>query len=146
MRGPTRAVAILVALLALASACAPAGELTGQPATPGPYTVLVDLYSGQRNPEVELSAPVAEQVYRELAGRAGDFGPGEEPASVLGFRGFVVTPGDGSIPVLRITTDTVYATRVDGVTVLADPEGRYYDLVLSDVKPRLAPGVVDALP
>jgi hypothetical protein len=40
----------------------------------------------------------------------------------------------------------VYATQADGVCVLADPEGRYHDLVLSDVGPRLAPGVLGALP
>lgn len=142
MRRPTIAVATLISLLAVASACASDGQSTA----PSSYAVLVDLYSGQQNPEVELSAPVGEQVYRELEDRAADFSPGEEPAPVLGFRGFVVTPGDGSLPVLRITADTVYATRVDGIKVLADPEGRYYDLVLSDVGSRLAPGVLDALP
>ncbi|MBX6751730.1 MAG: hypothetical protein IRY85_19090 [Micromonosporaceae bacterium] len=140
MRRPT-AVALRVAVLAGAAACT-----SDDPSAPSPYTVLIDLYSGQPNPEVELSASVGEQLYREVASRADDFSPGDEPAPILGFRGFVVTPDDQSLPVLRITTDTMYATHPEGIRVLADPDARYYDLILSDVGSRLASNVLDALP
>lgn len=109
------------------------------------YSMMVDLYSGRQNPEVELSPQVADEIHGELDRRAAELTSPAEPPAPLGFRGFVITPSGDSRPVLRVTRDSVYAIR-DGVTEkLTDPEGRFYDLVLEDVRTRLPRDVLDAL-
>jgi len=142
-----RSKAVIPSLLALTllgiAACAPAGE---GPSSSSSYTVLVDLYSGRDSPRVDLSSPAADELYNELDGRAGEFSDASEPAPALGFRGFVVTPGGESLPVLRVTEESVYAVRGDKHELLADPEGRYYRLILDDVSSELAPEVLSALP
>jgi hypothetical protein len=107
---------------------------------------LVDLYSGKENPEVELSADAAEVIYGDLDGRAADFKAEGEPASPLGFRGFVVTPSGEARSVLRVTHDSVYSVRNGAHEKLADPAGKYYNLILDDVRTRLSQDVLDALP
>ncbi|WP_117211192.1 hypothetical protein [Allorhizocola rhizosphaerae] len=133
----------LAALLTAMTACATAAN---KPSSAGAYGVMVDLYSGRENPKVELSSGVAEEIYGDLDGRAKEFQAVAEPDSKLGFRGFVVTPtGDGK-PVLRVTKDSVYSIRSGTHEKLADPAGKYYNLVLNDVKPRLPKDVLDNLP
>lgn len=138
---------ITLGLLALALA---AGTTACSPATSAPepatYQVSVDLFSGRENPETSLSAPVAERIHRDLDGRAAEFQDVPEPAAPLGFRGFVVTPGSGAHPVLRVTPDAVYAIRDGGHRKLADPTGAYYRAVLDDIRSRLPQDVVDVLP
>jgi hypothetical protein len=133
----------VAAVLAGGSACA-AG--TDDPPSAPSYDVLVDLYSGRENPEVELSAGVADEMYGDLDGRAADFQPATEPTGTLGFRGFVVTPSDGVRSVLRVTPDSVYAVRDGGYRRLADPGRAYYRLILDDVTPQLSQDVRKALP
>jgi hypothetical protein len=133
----------VAALLAGGSACGSGAD--DPPAAPS-YDVLVDLYSGRENPEVELSATVAEEIYGDLDGRAAEFQPATEPTGTLGFRGFVVTPSDPARPVLRVTPDSVFAVRDDSYRRLADPGHTYYRLILDDVKPRLSQDVRTALP
>src|SRR5262249_36428797 len=121
---------------------------TTQRATPSPtagaYTVEVDVYSGRRNPELALTETVGDQLYTELGGRAGELAAAAEPTPKLGFRGFVVRPVARSLPVVRITEDVVYIPR-DGKR-LADPDHRYYRLILADIGPRLPGELRDALP
>ena len=136
-----------VGLLALAvvtsmSACASA---PGGPSSSGSYAVVVDLYSGRENPKVELSSGVAEQIYGDLDGRAAEFQAAAVPDVRLGFRGFVVTPGDDAKPVLRVTKDSVYSIRDGMQQKLADPTGKYYHLILNDVKTHLSEDVLKAL-
>ncbi|WP_144119226.1 hypothetical protein [Catellatospora sichuanensis] len=138
---------ITVGLLALglaagATACSPA---TSEP-RPTAYQVSVDVFSGRENPETALSAPVAERIYADLDSRAAEFQDVPEPAAPLGFRGFVVTPGSGSHPVLRVTQDAVYAVRDGTHRKLADPTGAHYRTILDDVRPRLPQDVVEVLP
>ncbi|MEU7822869.1 hypothetical protein [Catellatospora sp. NPDC049133] len=138
-RAKVVAVGLLALALAAAAACSPA---TGEPAA---YQVSVDLFSGRENPETALSASVAERIYGELSGRATDFQDAADPATPLGFRGFVVTPRTGAHPVLRVTRDAVYTIR-DGVhRKLADPAGAYYRTILDDIRSRLPQDVIDAL-
>ncbi|GIG00499.1 hypothetical protein [Catellatospora citrea] len=138
---------ITVGLLALALA---AGTTACSPAISAPeptaYQVSVDLFSGRENPETALSTPVAERIHQDLDSRAAEFQDAPEPAAPLGFRGFVVTPGSGPHPVLRVTPDTVYAVRDGGHRKLADPTGTFYRAILDDIRPRLPRDVVDALP
>jgi hypothetical protein len=132
---------LALALLGVA-ACGP-GERSSSDSS---YTVLVDLYSGRDSPQVDLSSQAADELYGELDGRADEFSDSSEPAPALGFRGFVVTPTAESRPVLRVTKESVYAVRGDKHELLADPEGRYYRLILDDVSGELTPDVLSALP
>jgi hypothetical protein len=130
-------------VLTMVPACASRAD---DPAAKSSYDVTVDLYSGRENPEAALSDPTAEELYRDLDARAAEFQAAAEPGSMLGFRGFVVTPAGDAKPVLRVTQDSVYSVRGQEHRRLADPSGTYYRLVLEDLKPRLSQDVLDALP
>lgn len=126
------------------------------PATPAPVAtpaasgdrVVVELYSGRENPEVDLDASVADQLYARLADQeaAGELEPGEPPESGLGFAGFVVRPADTSRPALRILTDAVYFDRSGTSMRLDDPHGSFYALVYDAVRPLLDDAARKALP
>jgi hypothetical protein len=132
---------LVLALLASVAACA---KTAGEPSSP--YGVMVDLYSGRENPKVELSSRVAEEIYGDLDGRAAEFQAATAPDSPLGFRGFVVTPSTDAQPTLRVTKNSVYSIRGDEHRKLTDPQGKYYQLILEDVKARLSQDVLKALP
>ncbi len=134
---------LALALLTVMSACATA---TSNPSSSASYGVLVDVYSGKENPKVDLSTRVAEEIYGDLDSRATEFLAAAEPDAKLGFRGFVVTPSGDAKPVLRVTPDSVYSIRGGKHEKLTDPSGKYYQLILTDVKPRLPQDVLNALP
>jgi hypothetical protein len=158
----TVAVALLLALTACAGqTTAPTaietpagttGAATTQSAAPSPtpaaraYTAEVDLYSGRPNPGFALTGPIGDELYADLDARAGEFAAAEEPAPRLGFRGFVVRPFDESQPVVRVTEDAVYTRHEGGTERLADPERRYYRMILADIGPRLPAEIRDTLP
>jgi hypothetical protein len=133
----------MLAILTGMTACATAAD---GPSSAGSYDVQVDLYSGRENPEVELSTRAAEELYGDLEGRATEFQAAAEPEGLLGFRGFVVTPSGDTRPTLRVTKDSVYSIRGGAHEKLPDPAGKYYKLILDDVKTRLTKDVLDALP
>lgn len=110
--------------------------------------VLVELYSGRENPEVDLSASAADQLYARLADReaAGELEPGEPPESGLGFAGFAVRPADTSRPALRILTDAVYLDQAGTSMRLDDPHGSFYALVYDAISPLLDDATRAALP
>lgn len=68
------------------------------------------------------------------------------PSFGLGFRGFVVTPSDPSLPVLRIVPKTVYSTRAGSDGQIEDPEENFYNRVFHALRPLLPDGVPEALP
>lgn len=139
--------AVLLALALLTSMTACASTPSSPSSAKDAYGVMVDIFSGRENPKAGLSSGVAEQIYGELDGRSAEFQTAAEPAAALGFRGFVITAaGDDAKPVLRVLKDSVYSIRGGAHQKLPDPSGKYYTLVLNDVKPKLSQEVVSALP
>jgi hypothetical protein len=128
---------------------APAGTAT-PPATstPAADTVVVDIYSGGENPELPLDEAVARELYLMVEDQeaAGQLAPVAEPTFGLGFRGFVLTPADPSLPELRILPDEVFVSGPDGYRRLADPESNFYNRVWDALRPDLTDDLVGALP
>jgi hypothetical protein len=54
--------------------------------------------------------------------------------------------GLGGKPVLRVTKDSVYSIGGGAHEKLADPAGKYYNLILNDIEARLSQHVLKALP
>ena len=137
----TVSVALALTMIGL-FACAPSDEAGSADL----YKVLIDLYSGRQRPEVGLSTKVADDLYGQVNDRTGEFVDADGPEAMLGFRGFLVSPADDTLPNLRITRTDVYT--IDGADRrrLADPEGHYYNLVLDDISGDLSHEVLSALP
>lgn len=142
---PPKDFGVALLVLALVNSMSTCATATGEPSSSGSYGVVVDLFSGRENPEVELSSGVAEQIYGDLDGRATEFQAAAQPDAKLGFCGFVVTPSGDAKPVLRVTKDSVYSIRGGKHEKLADPTGKYYNLILNDVKAQLSGDVLKAL-
>ena len=120
-------------------------------AVPSPFTeymVEVDIYSGRENPQLSLDPSVGRELYLMLEDldAAGLVKPSDPPSFGLGFRGFVVTPSDPSLPVLRIVPKTVYSTRAGSDGQIEDPEENFYNRVFHALRPLLPDGVPEALP
>ena len=106
----------------------------GVPAVPAaaPSTMVeVDAFSGRENPTVPLAARLADQLYDALPGlEQTGLELTDLPDPGLGFRGFVVTPPDGTRPVLRITPGTVVVDPGGDPEILADAGGSLFNAVL----------------
>lgn len=120
------------------------------PATPAAASAMVevDLYSGRENPRVPLELAVVRELYAMLADQeaAGELRRTGTPDLALGFRGFVVTPADGSLPRLRILPDRVVVDRDGDYRQLQDPNMLFYNRVYDAVRPRVDADVREALP
>lgn len=150
-RWPAIAAAILLIAGVGLGAWAWSGGSRGVPATPAASpqsTVLIDMYSGRENPRVVLDATVATELYLMLADQeaAGRLRPGGPPEVGLGFRGFVVTPADGSLPALRILPTAVYLNRSGTALRLDDPDQGFYNRVYDAVRPLIDDEARKALP
>ena len=112
------------------------------------YTVEVDLYSGRENPELPLNPSVGRELYLMLKDidAAGLLKPSDPPEFGLEFRGFVVTPSDPSLPVLRILPKTVYSIRAGSYEQYFDAEENIYNRVYHALSSQLPEGVPEALP
>lgn len=140
---PGRPGGLAIAAVAVAVAALGAGVWfsVGRTATPAvpqapPASVLeVDLFSGQPNPRVVLGGPVTDGLYGMLADqeRLGTPEPADPPESGLGFRGFVVRPGDPARPVLRILPGSVYVERAGGLELVRDPSAGFFSMVAGAV-------------
>jgi hypothetical protein len=131
---------------------APAGPATppatSAPAIPAVDIVVIDIYSGGENPELPLDEAVARELYLMVADQeaAGQLAPVAEPTFGLGFRGFVLTPADPSLPGLRILPDEVFVSAPDGYRRLADRESNFYNRVWDALRPELTDDLIVALP
>ena len=127
------------------------GRSDAVPAMPSPgteYLVEVDLYSGRENPELSLNPSVGRELYLmiEDIDAAGLLKPSDPPEFGLGFRGFVVTPSDPSLPVLRIVPKTVYSIRGGSYEQYFDAEETIYNRVYHALATQLPEGVPEAPP
>ena len=77
---------------------------------------------------------------------AGLLKPSDPPSFGLEFRGFVMTPSDKSLPVLRILPKIVYSIRAGSYEQLEDPEENFYTRAYHALRPQLPEGVPEALP
>jgi len=118
------------------------------PASPAGDMVEIDIYSGQANPVVQLDAAVATELYAMLSDQeaAGLLVPGDLPASVLGFRGFVVTPADATLPVLRIMPSEVFLVRDGNPQSLPDMGSEFYNRVYVAIRSLVGADILDAIP
>ncbi len=119
------------------------------PAAPSPgteYMVEVDVHSGRENPELTLDPSLGRELYLMLedAHAAGLVKPSEPPILDLEFRGFVVTPTDPSLPVLRVLPKVVYTVSGRTYAKYDDYDGRLYALVYHALRPQLPEAVPDA--
>ncbi|MCC6498400.1 MAG: hypothetical protein IT193_19300 [Propionibacteriaceae bacterium] len=121
------------------------------PAAPSPgikYMVEVDIYSGRENPELPLDPSIARGLYLMLEDidAAGLVKPSDPPSLNLGFRGFVVTPSDTSMPVLRILPKTVYSVQGGTYEKFDDFDENFYTRVYHALGPQLPEAVPEARP
>lgn len=118
------------------------------PAAAPQSSVEIDVFSGRENPRVDLDAAVTTSLYAMLADQegAGLLRPAVLPEQGLGFRGFVLTPADSSLPVLRILPTAVYVNRSGSYQQLPDPNMHFYNRVYDAIRPLIGDDVRDALP
>jgi hypothetical protein len=118
------------------------------PSAGGEFRVEVDLYSGRPNPDLTLDPAVSRELYLMLGDieAAGELQPVQPPDFGLGFRGFVVTPKEAALPVLRILPTTVHVLRDGTYELLDDPDENFYTRVYRALRPLLADEVFAALP
>lgn len=119
------------------------------PAAPSPgteYRVEVDIYSGRVNPELTLDPSVGRELYLLLedAHAAGLVKPSEPPILDPGFRGFVVTPSDKSLPVIRVLPKVVYTVRDGTYEKYDDFDENLYTRVYHALRTQLPEAVPEA--
>lgn len=127
------------------------GRSTAIPAAPSAGTefmVEVDLYSGRENPELQLSPSVGRELYLMLEDitAGGLLKPSDPPEFGLELRGFVVTPSDPSLPVLRIVPKRVYLVRAGSYEQYFDTDENFYNRVYHALASQLPEGVPEAPP
>lgn len=143
------AVGIIVAAgigLAASGCSTPVSDAPAAP--PGRTTVIVDLYSGRENPQLPLDPDVAEEMYLMIgdSAAAGEVIPADPPDPGPGFRGFVVTPADANLPVLRILPTAVYLDESGTPGRVDDPGSGFYNRVYDAIRPLLDDATRTALP
>ena len=118
------------------------------PAAAPQSSVEIDVFSGRENPRVNLDEAVTRGLYAMLADQeaAGPLSPAAPPEEGLGFRGFILTPSDSSLPVLRILPTTVYVNRSGSYQQLPDPNMNFYNLIYDAIRPLIGDDVRAALP
>ena len=118
------------------------------PAAVPQSSVEIDVFSGRENPRVNLDAAITGQLYAMLSDQeaAGLLKPAALPEQGLGFRGFILTPADTSLPVLRILPTAVYVNRSGPYLRLDDPNERFYTRVYDAIRPLIGEDVRTALP
>jgi hypothetical protein len=72
--------------------------------------------------------------------------PSEPPILDLGFRGFVVTPSDTSLPVLRVLPKLIYSVRGGSYEKYEDFDENFYTRVYHALRPQLPEAVPEARP
>lgn len=148
------AVAAVILLVAGAGAAvwATLGRSGAVPAAPAAasteYRVEVDIYSGRPNPQLILDPLVGRELYLMIddLDAAGLLTPTDPPEFGLEFRGFVVSPSDPSLRVLRIVPKTVYSIRAGTYEQYVDTGEGFYTRVYHAVASQLPAGVPEALP
>ncbi len=119
------------------------------PAAAPQSSVEIDVFSGRENPRVNLDAAVTRRRCMRCSPTrkaAGLLRPAVLPEQGLGFRGFVLTPADSSLPVLRILPTTVYVNRSGSYQQLPDPNMHFYNRVYDAIRPLIGDDVRAALP
>ena len=139
---------VVVAGIALAASGCSTPESDAPAAPPSWTTVTVDLYSGRENPKIPLAPDVAEELYLMIgdSAAAGEVIPADPPDPGLDFRGFVVTPADANLPVLRILPTAIYLDESGTPGRIDDPGSGFYNRVYDAVRLLLDDATRTALP
>ena len=148
LRTQTRRLAVYTAILVVAgTGLAACTTVAGAPATVPQATVTVELSPGP-GPQVPLDPDVADELYLMVADRsaAGEVTAAVPPQAERGFGGFVVSPDDPGLPVLRILPTAVYLDQAGTPGRIDDPSSGFYNRVYEAVRPLLDEATRAALP